>query len=34
MVLELNNLTDRSYEGWDYMPGEERSVNLFLTKTF
>lgn len=34
VVLELNNLTDRSYEGWDYMPGEERSVNLFLTRTF
>ncbi|OHC43781.1 MAG: hypothetical protein A2092_11405 [Rhodobacteraceae bacterium GWE1_64_9] len=34
MVLELNNLTDRSYESWDYVPGEERSVNIFLTKTF
>lgn len=31
---ELNSFTDHSDEGWDYMPGEEHSVNLFLTKTF
>lgn len=34
LTVELNNLTDRYYETWDYMPGAERSVNLFLTKTF
>ncbi|MFV0408521.1 MAG: TonB-dependent receptor plug domain-containing protein [Paracoccus sp. (in: a-proteobacteria)] len=33
-VAELNNLTDRSYQPYSQMPGAERSVNLFLTKTF
>ena len=34
LVAEVNNITDRSYEPYDQMQGAERSVNLFLTKTF
>jgi hemoglobin/transferrin/lactoferrin receptor protein len=34
LVTELINLTDRSYTPYGQMPGAERSVNLFLTKTF
>ena len=34
LAVELNNITDRSYKPYDQMPGAERSVNLFLTKTF
>ena len=34
LVAEINNITDRSYEPYDQMQGAERSVNLFLTKTF
>lgn len=34
LTVELINLTDRSYKPYDQMPGAERSVNLFLTKTF
>ncbi|KGJ06844.1 hemoglobin/transferrin/lactoferrin receptor protein [Paracoccus halophilus] len=34
LVAELNNLTDRSYQPYGQMPGAERSVNLFLTKSF
>lgn len=33
-VLELNNLTDRSYEPYGEAAGAGRSVNLFLTRTF
>ncbi|WP_347268458.1 TonB-dependent receptor [Paracoccus sp. (in: a-proteobacteria)] len=33
-ILEINNITDRSYEPWDQAPAAGRSVNLFLTKTF
>lgn len=33
-VTELNNLTDRSYNPYAQLPGAERSINLFLTKTF
>lgn len=34
LTFEVNNLTDRSYDPYLEMPGAERSVNLFLTKTF
>lgn len=34
LVAEVNNITDRSYTPYGQMPGAERSVNLFLTKTF
>lgn len=34
LVLELNNLTDKLYQPYGEMTGAERSVNLFLTKTF
>lgn len=34
MVAEVNNLTNRSYQPYNQMPGAERSVNLFLTKSF
>lgn len=34
LVAELNNLTDRSYTSYGQLPGAERSINLFLTKTF
>ena len=34
LVAEVNNITDRSYEPYDQMEGAERSVNLFLSKTF
>ncbi|WBU62772.1 TonB-dependent receptor [Paracoccus aerodenitrificans] len=34
LVAELNNLTDRSYQPYEQMPGAERSVNLFFTKSF
>ncbi|ULB12425.1 TonB-dependent receptor (plasmid) [Cereibacter azotoformans] len=34
LVAELNNLTDRSYSPYAQLPGAERSINLFLTKTF
>lgn len=32
--VELNNLTDRSYQAYGQMEGAERSINLFLTRTF
>lgn len=34
LVAEINNITDRSYKPYDQMPGAERSINLFLSKTF
>ncbi len=34
LVAEINNITDRSYKPYDQMEGAERSVNLFLSKTF
>ena len=34
LSVELNNITDRSYKPYDQMPGAERSINLFLSKTF
>ena len=34
LVAEVNNITDRSYAPYDQMEGAERSVNLFLSKTF
>ncbi len=34
LVAELNNLTNRRYAPYAQMPGAERSINLFLTKSF
>lgn len=34
LVAEVNNVTDRSYTPYGQMPGAERSLNLYLTKTF
>lgn len=34
LTVELNNLTNRSYKPFDQTPGAERSVNLFLTRSF
>ncbi len=34
LVAELNNLANRRYAPYGQMPGAERSVNLFVTKTF
>ncbi|WP_323006462.1 TonB-dependent receptor [Pseudorhodobacter sp.] len=34
LVAEVNNITDRSYTSYEEMKGAERSINLFLTKTF
>ena len=34
LVGEVQNITDRSYQPYGQLEGAERSVNLFLTKTF
>ncbi|WP_415184698.1 TonB-dependent receptor [Phaeovulum sp.] len=34
LTAELNNITDRSYQAYDQAPGTERSLSLFVTKTF
>ncbi len=34
LVAELNNLTDRAFSPYAQLPGAERSINLFLSKTF
>lgn len=33
-VAEINNITNHSYASYEEMDGAERSINLFLTKTF
>ncbi|MDO5622346.1 MAG: TonB-dependent receptor [Paracoccus sp. (in: a-proteobacteria)] len=34
LLAEFSNLTNRSYTPYGQMPGAERAVNLFLTKSF
>lgn len=34
LAVELNNLTNRSYKPFDQTPGAERSINVFLTRSF